>query len=113
LLAKTSHSGRFVRLNIENREKPRDLDDVVHALGQIDELQFALRAADGGICAHQFANAGAVDVIHVGQVEQDFPLTDTHEIADHLAKHSAAFAQCDPAAEINDGDITHVAACTL
>ena len=45
----------------------------MNALRQTQKLQCALAVLDRCVGGRQFAEAGAVDIAYVGQVQQDFP----------------------------------------
>ena len=45
-LPEAAHGGRFVGLHVKDGEQARDLNEVVYALGQVDELQFTACAPD-------------------------------------------------------------------
>jgi hypothetical protein len=49
--AETSNRGGLVHLYVEHGKEPCNLDQVVDALGEMNQLQFAVRAADGRIGA--------------------------------------------------------------
>jgi len=47
----------------------------VDFFGEGEEFEFAAGVADGGEAADEFADAGGVDVVDVGEVENDFLLS--------------------------------------
>src|SRR5580700_417201 len=103
----------FVGLHVEDGEEARDLQNVVNAFGEMQEFQLAAGVFHRGVSADEFADAGAVYVIHVVEAEQDFLVAGVHQIPDGLAQSGAAFAERDLAAEINDDDVAQLAACAL
>jgi len=105
--------GGFVRLDVENREEPGDLQDVVHSPAEIHQLQLAARAADGRVGPDELADAGAVDIVDIVQVEEDFAMSLLDQVANHVPQGCAGLAERDPAAEIDHGDIANLAACSL
>src|SRR5271170_5299656 len=71
LLGEGRDGGCFVVLDVEDRVELGDLEQVVDLLGEVQELQLAALVADGGIGADQLADARAVDVVDVAEVQQD------------------------------------------
>src|SRR5579864_1265826 len=61
----------FVVLHVEHRVELGDLKEIVDLLGEVQELQFAALVLGSGERADQFADAGAVDIVHVGQIQHD------------------------------------------
>jgi len=112
-LLETADCGALIGLNVEDRKQPRDLDQIVYALGQVDQLQFAARIANGRVGANKFADARAIDVIHIGEIEQNLSSAAIDELANHLAQCGAAFTERDFPTEVDDGDFTAITACTL
>src|ERR1051326_3517869 len=76
----------------------------MHLLGQLQQLEFTALIADGGKSAHQLANAGAVNVCDVAEVEQDLFLAFSDQVTDGVAQNDAAFAQSNASAEVHDRD---------
>src|SRR5205814_7052472 len=70
-LYETADGASFVLMYVEDGVKLRDLQQVFDPLIEVEQLQ--IPAAVGHCCEprHQFADAGAVDVGHLSQVEQD------------------------------------------
>jgi hypothetical protein len=101
-LAESVNRGVFVRLHVEDGEKTRDLQNVVHALGKMKQLQFAARIFHRGVSADQLADPGAIDVVHIVQADDDLLLAAVDQAADRFPQQSAAFAQGNLAAEIKD-----------
>jgi len=113
LRTKTANRSFFVRLHIENREKPGDLQQVVDAFRQMKKFQFAFRVANGGVAADEFADPRAVDVVHIVEVENDFAVALLDQVADGAAESGTALTQSDLSAEIYDCDIFYLTACAL
>ena len=55
--SETAHRALLIRLHIEDREQSRNLQNVVHALGQMHELQLAFGAAHRRIGGHHLTDA--------------------------------------------------------
>ena len=112
-LAEAGQRGGFIRLYVEDHVEARDLQNVADAFREIDEFQLAARAADGRVRSNQLADAGAVDIIDVVQIEQDLAMPLVEQLADYPPEHCAAFAQRDFAAEIHHDDVARLTACSL
>src|SRR5580693_7512065 len=97
-------SGSFVVLHVKYRVEFGDLKQVVDLLRQVKQLQFAALVADGGEGAYQFANAGAVDIADIAQVQQDFLLSFAQQVFDRVTQNHTALAERDSSAQVDDGD---------
>src|SRR5579884_3079027 len=96
--------GGLVIPDIEHGVQLRDLQEVVNFLGKVQQFQFAATIANAGEGAYQFTDARAVDISHIGQVQQDFLVSLAYQVANDIAEHRAAFAECNTATQIHDGD---------
>src|SRR5438270_10582060 len=85
----------------------------MNLLGQIQQLEFATLVAHGGEGADQFADAGAVNVVHLTEVQQNFLVAFGKQVAHLVAQHDAAFAQSDAAAEIDNGNAIDLTSAAL
>jgi len=103
------YRGEFVVLDVEDGVELGDLQDVVNFLGEAVKLEFAPRVADRGKAADQFADAGRVDVIDLGEVEDDLFLASGDELANGVAKLSGFVAEGDAAGEVEDGHVADFA----
>src|SRR5581483_7600712 len=103
----------FVVLHVEDGVQLGDLQQVVHFLGEVEQLEFAALVADAGESADQFADAGAVDVINVSEVEQDLLVALGDQVADGVAQDHAAFAEGDTSAQIYDCDSIYLSRAGL
>src|SRR5882724_13095167 len=100
LFAKSFNCCRFVVLDIEDGIELGDLQQVVDLLGQVEQFEFAVFAPHCGKRAHQFPDAGAVNVGDVAQVKQDFFVSFADQVADGVSQYHAALTQSDAAAHI-------------
>ncbi len=107
------YGGEFVVFDVEHGVELGDVEDVVNFFGEAEEFEFAARVADGGEAADQFADAGGVDVIDAGEIEDDFFLAVGDELVDGLAEASGFVAEGDAAVEVEDGDVTDFASGDL
>jgi hypothetical protein len=89
------YGGEFVVFDVEDGVELGDVEDVLNFLGEAEEFEFAAGVADSGEAADQFADAGGVDVIDVGEVENNFFLAGGDEFADGVAKVSGFVAESD------------------
>src|SRR3984885_5644070 len=77
------------------------------------QLQFALRVPYGGESAHQLADTGAVDIIHIVQADDNFFLAVIYKLADGLAPQCATAAQRNLAAAVHDRNVVYLPAGRL
>jgi len=96
--------GGFVVLHVKDGVELGDLEQIVHLLGEVEEFEFAALILGGGEGADQFADAGAVDVVDLGQVQDDFLIAFGKQFAHGVAQSDAAFAQGDASAAVNNRD---------
>ena len=82
-------------------------------LGEIEELEFASGIAHGGKAANELSDAGAVDIVNTGEVEDDLLLARGDESADGIAKIADFVAENDSAMNIKDGDVSDFAGVNL
>jgi len=83
----------------------------VDLLREVEELEFAAGVFDGGEGADQLADARAVDVADLGEVEEDVFGAFVEDFMDAVAQGDAAFAKGDAATEVEDGDSVYLADC--
>ena len=103
------YGGEFVVFDVEDGVELGDVEDVLNFFAEAVEFEFATGVADGGVAADQFADAGGVDVIDVGEVEDDFLFVGGDELADGVAEQTGFVAEGDAAVEIEDGDVADFA----
>lgn len=112
-LAEAAEGGVFVALHVEDRNEPGDLEDVMNATGELQQLHFAAGSAYSRVSAYEFADSGAVDVVDVREVEQDLAMAGVKQAPDRVAQDRAALTQRDFPAEIDDGYVIYFSACAL
>src|SRR6478609_6635189 len=108
-LAERLDCAGFVVFHVEDGVQLGDLQQVVNFFGQVEQLEFAALVAHGGESADQFADARAIDIVHVSEVEQDFLLPLGQQFAHYVLQYHAAFAKSNAAAAIHDGDAVNLA----
>src|SRR5271155_4405942 len=107
-LFKALDRGGFVIFNVEDGIQFGDLQQVVHLLGEVQQFEFATLVLGGGKGADQFADAGAVDVVDLAEVQNNFLIAFGEQVADGVAHHDAAFAEGDAAAAVYNSDSVHL-----
>ena len=63
------------------------MEDVIHFLGEVEELEFASGVADGGEAADEFSDAGAVKVVDAVEVQDNLLLAFGDQTADGVAEY--------------------------
>src|SRR6185312_12345712 len=71
----------FVVLYVEDGVELGDLEQVVNLFGEVQELQFAALVTRGGVGADELADARAVNVVDVTEIEQDVLLAFGQQVA--------------------------------
>src|SRR6202453_3473631 len=109
LLGKGRDCACLVVLDVEDSVEFRDLQQIVHLLGQVQQLQLAAAVLHCREGADQFADAGAVDIADVAQVQQNLVRTLRQYITYSITNRYATFAESNTAAEIQYGNAVHLA----
>ena len=78
-------------------------------LGEVEELEFSAGVADSGEAADEFSDAGAVEVIDVGEVEDDLFLAPRNEGTDFIAESADFGAEDEAAGNVEDGNVIDLA----
>jgi hypothetical protein len=99
----------FIGEDIENSEELRDLQEIVHFLRQLQQLQVALPAFHGCVAADELADSRTVNVIHVGEIQQNHRAPIVQQSANRLSQESAALAQNDAATQIHNSNVSGIA----
>jgi hypothetical protein len=103
------YGGEFVVFDVEDGVELGDVEDVLNFFGEAEEFEFAAGVADGGEAGDEFADAGGVDVVDVGEVEDDFLFAFGDELADGVAEFSCFVAERDASVDVKDGDVADFA----
>src|SRR5215207_11175420 len=82
---------------LEYRQQLRNGQQIGDPLPQVEELEAAALTADRRIGAYDLAETGAVDVRHVGEVEDDLLVALVDEAVDLVLQQLIALAHGDPA----------------
>src|SRR5262249_49401493 len=67
----TAHGFALVVENLEHSGELGDLQQVVHAFGELQKFQRAAFAARRGVRRYQFGDAGAVNILDARQIQED------------------------------------------
>jgi len=98
----------FVLMNVENRVKLGDLQQIFHTMSQTKELQVAALVGDGRESGHQLADAGAIDVGYFLEVQKDILMVLLNQVAKGIPQGARPFAQGDPARHVDYGNIPYL-----
>src|SRR5208283_2512158 len=88
-----------------HRVKLRNLQQVLHSLGEVEQLQLAAPVGHRGEGRHQLPDSRAVDVRYLSQVEQDLLLALTHHFAQAVAQCAGTLTQGDPPRHIHHAHV--------
>jgi hypothetical protein len=77
-------------------------------MSQAKELQMATLVCDGRECGHQLANARAIDVGYLFEVQKDILVVLLYQVAKGIPQGARPFAQGDPARHIDYGNIPYL-----
>src|SRR5579862_318264 len=113
MLAERLDGRGLVVLHVEDGVELRDLQQIVHFLGELQQLKFATLVLGGGIGADQLTNAGAVNVINIREIQNNLFMALAEQVAHRVAKDNAAFAQGDAPAAIHNCDSIHLPTTNL
>ena len=113
LACERGDGGGFVVLDVEDGVELGDLEKVVDLLGEIEQLELAAAFLTRGEGADQLADAGAVDVADVSEVQQNVLGALGQRVANGIANRDTAFSEGDASAEIENGDAVDLAGLRL
>jgi hypothetical protein len=102
LSTKALDGGMLVGKDFEDRKELGDLKEIVNFFCQVQELQFAAAAFDRGVAADELSDARAINIIHIGQVQQDEHALIFQQLANGFAEKGASLAQGDTPANVYD-----------
>jgi len=98
-------------MHFEDGVELGDLEQVMDSFGEAEELELALLAGDRGVAIDEFADAGAIDIADLAQVEEELLIASGDEVANGIAEKRRAFPEGDTADGIDYGNVTHLAGC--
>jgi hypothetical protein len=93
---------RLVVERLEDREELRDRQEVGNALRQVDQLELAALAAHRGVGTDDFAQACAVDVRHVAEIQQHLLVALEDQRVDLVLQSLITLAAGDFALQVED-----------
>ena len=99
------YGGEFVVFDVEDGVELGDVEHVVDFLGEVEELEFASGVAQGRETGDEFADSGAVEVVDMGEIEDDFLFALCDEIANRVAQFADLGAEDDAPLDVEDGDV--------
>src|ERR1700734_4010776 len=85
----------LIFLHIKDGIQLGDLQQVMHFLGEVEQLQFAALILRSSKSADQLADAGAVNVVDLAEVQDNLLVAFGEEVAHGVAHHYTAFAESD------------------
>jgi len=95
----------FIVFDVEDGVELGDVEDIVNFLGEVEELEFSASVAHAGITADKSSDAGRVDVVDAGEIEDDFLFVLRDEVFDSVAEDFDFVAENDAAAHVENGDV--------
>ncbi len=110
-LLETAQGAALVGVNVKDGVELCELKQIVHLLGQVEKFQLAAAAFRGRESADELADAGAINVIDVREIEHDFGAFVVKQAADRLAQQGAALAQGNLSAEVHHCGLTGISVC--
>lgn len=96
----------FVVADIEDGVELGDMQHVLHFLREIEQFEFASGLAERGETADQFSDPGAVDVVDLGEVKDDFFLALVDQAVNGGAQFVDLIAENDAATKVEDDDVS-------
>lgn len=105
LSGKTADGASFIVVYLKDGIQLGDLEEIVDALGEVEELELAVLTGDGGEGVDEFSDAGGIDVVDFAEVKEEFLVAGGDETADGVAHERDAFAEGDATNGVDDGDV--------
>src|ERR1700683_501899 len=110
-LAKAGHGSSFFGMDVKNSVKLGGQQHIPDAMCHLQKLYLATKPPRRSKRRDQFADPGAVHVVHFGQVHNDPMVAVVKERAQRLAQKRRAIAQRELAARVHDHDFPHKSRC--
>src|ERR1700739_2913765 len=95
-------------MHVKHGVEFRDLQKVPNFLGEMEKLQLSSAGLDRGIGVYQLSDAGTVDVIYVGEIDQNFCAIVIKQLANGLSKQRTSVTQDDASAQVDYGDVPRI-----
>src|SRR5215469_14087672 len=93
--------------NVKHGIELGHMQHVMHFLCQVQQLQLAPGIAYGSERSDQLTHTGAVDVIHLSQIENDLLLAVRHQLAHSIPQKMNLISQHDAPPNIQDRDVSN------
>src|SRR5205085_10475855 len=103
----------LVFVNVEDGIKLGDLQQILDAMSQIQQLQMPAAIGNSGIGRHELSDSRAVDIRYVFQVQEYVLVAILYQITKGVAQGARTFAQRDPPRHVDDGDIPYLPSSQL
>lgn len=107
------YGSELIVFDVEDGVELGDVEDVANFLGEVKEFEFATGVAGRGEGADQFSDAGAVEVVDAGEVEDDLLFSVGEQVAHGGAEFADFRAENEAAMNVEDGDVRHFAGINL
>src|SRR3954471_7441334 len=89
------------------------MQHIMNLLAQVQQLQLSPGIAHRSEASHQFPHSGTVEVIDIGEIENDLLLTVGHQAPHRLSEFPDLLAENDPAFDVQNGDMSDFARVNL
>jgi hypothetical protein len=103
-LAERFNGQGFVVRYVENGIQPSHLQEVIDPTGEVDELQISALLSDGSECVDQRTQTRTIDVIDVGEIEENLVAILSEQLTSEIANRSGAFPKFDSSVDMHYGD---------
>ena len=107
-IREAAHRRTSILEHFKDRIDLRDVQQIVYALGRVQQLYRPALVLDGRISRDQLSDPGAVDVGDIGQVQQNLSAPARDQFADQIPERRSVLTQCDAAGGIDDSDFPDV-----
>ena len=92
-LVEAADGGGIVVKHLKDGVELGDLQQVLDALGEVEQFEGAALVSDGGETGDELTDAGAIDVVHFGEVQENLLVAAGGKFADLLAEGGGAFGR--------------------
>src|SRR5436190_21037553 len=103
----------LVLMDVEHGIQFGDLEQVLDAMRQVQQLQMTAAVGDAGIGRDKLSDPRAVDIGNVFEVQKNVLMAILHQVAKGVAEGARSFAQGDPARHIDYGDVPYLSSSQL
>lgn len=96
-------------VDAEHREKIRQAQRLAHTVLRLEQTQRCAEPLRSFQTLNQLAQAVAVDIVHVGEIQQDLAIPFAQKLLDERRQELIADPDCEPALKVDDDDIAFLA----